>query len=113
MSSSMKQPSECGQHKQRNGRVAEKEKETEAVRLLTKRDDLLTSVPGEWEANGNVMATESRGNGGDHNRDDRKKRPFDGGAHKRPNDRTGRCGRISASEPPTRVARPRSLQCFS
>jgi hypothetical protein len=84
MCASARQSSQRRQQKQRDAYVAEKQNGTEGVRLLTNRDDLLAGVPREWEANRNLMAAESRGNGRDHNRDDRKKSPFDGSAHKPP-----------------------------
>src|SRR5258706_8400651 len=74
------------QHKQSDSHVGEKQKETKAVRLLAKRDDLLTRVPSERKAHCNVVAAEACGNGCNHNRGEYKKRPFENGAHKRPND---------------------------
>jgi hypothetical protein len=79
---SAKQSSQHRKRKQCDGYVAEKQKGTEAVRLLAKRDDLLSCVPRERETHCNVVAAEARGNGGDNNRDNHKKSPFEGGAHR-------------------------------
>ena len=78
--------SERRQHKQSDSHIGEKQKEAEAVRLLAKRDDLLTSVPSEWEANCNVVAAEPCRDGRDDNCRKDENDPFEGGAHTRAND---------------------------
>ena len=69
------------QHKQCDAEVTKKQKGAEALRLLAERDDLLTRVPCERKADGNIVTAKPSRNGCDHERGKNEDAPSNGGAH--------------------------------